>query len=625
MKVYRYGIGIFIILISIIFIGFFVTSNKSNSKNLDEVKYVIGVSQANLSEPWSIAMNEEIKKEATKYKNIKVIYRDAGQNAEKQEKDINELLNDGVDLLIVSFNDSQKLTPSVSKAYKSVPVIVLDRAVEGYDYTLFIGPDNQSIGIQAGSLISDMMGSKGGKVIEVMGTLDSPPVVDRSKGFKEVIEKQKNINISNSIIGDWQRDKTEDKITEIIKGNNPFDVIFAQSDYMALGAYKAAKKYGLNNVRFVGVDGLPGENGGLELVKQGILQGTFTCPTGGKEAIDYAIDILKRKKEIPKKIILRSDKITSVNVDNYIEKQIDTPKVSYKKNLTLGYAQLISESSWRDANAKSIKEAANDGGVNLDFIEAGTTQKDQIDTIRTLINKRVDVIAFSPVIQSGWDEVLKEAKNAGIPIILSDRTVNSDDALWSTFMGSDFEEEGRRAAKWLIENINLVRKQKNQVNIVELQGTIDATPEIDRSKGFKEGIDNNKNIKIIASKSGDFKLENAKEIMKGFLNKYGKSINVVYAHNDDMAIGAISAIEEYGLKPGKDILIIAIDGTRQALQAIKTGKMNCTVECNPLLGPQLIKGAKELAGGKELPLKIITVEDIFTNETTNEIISNRKY
>ena len=155
MKLYRYGMGILIILISIILVSIAFTSNKSSSKSLDEVKYVIGVSQANLSESWSIAMNEEIKKEATKYKDIKVIYRDAGKSTGKQEKDINELLNDGVDLLIVSFNDSQKLTPSVSKAYKSVPVIVLDRAVEGYDYTLFIGPDNQSIGIQAGSLISD--------------------------------------------------------------------------------------------------------------------------------------------------------------------------------------------------------------------------------------------------------------------------------------------------------------------------------------------------------------------------------------------------------------------------------------------------------------------------------------
>lgn len=287
-------------------------------KKSDGIQFVIGMSQANLSEPWRICMNKEIVNEAKKYKNVKIVYRDAGGDSDKQKKDINELLNSGIDLLIVSINDSQKLTPVVAKAYKSIPVIVLDRAVEGYDYTLYIGPDNESIGRQAGMLVADLIGQKEGKVIEVQGLLDSPPVIGRSKGFRDIIKEYSNIKISRTIISEWQRDEAEDKITEVLNEDKNIDVIFAHNDYMALGAYKAAHNLGINNMKIIGVDGLTGEDGGLDLVSRGILQGTFTSPTGGKEAVDYAIDILNKKKEIPKKIILKSDKITQSNVTKYL-------------------------------------------------------------------------------------------------------------------------------------------------------------------------------------------------------------------------------------------------------------------------------------------------------------------
>ncbi|MBV7275657.1 substrate-binding domain-containing protein [Clostridium sp. PL3] len=605
---------LFIILILTIVIIKFNAKNKS-----EEVQYVIGMSQANLTEPWRISMNEEIIKEAQKYKNVKIVYRDAGGDTEKQKRDIDELVQSGVDLLIVSMNDSKELTPVVSKAYKSIPVIVLDRAVEGYDYTLYIGPDNESIGRQAGNLVIDFAKNNNVKVIEIQGLLDSNPVVERSKGFRAAIKNYNNIEVSRTIIGEWQRDESEDKVKEILKEDNNIDIIFAHNDYMAFGAYKAVHELGIKNIKIIGVDGLEGENGGLSLVSQGVLEGTFTCPTGGKEAVDYALDILNKKEDIPKKIILRSDKITKSNVDTYLQNK-QTKPASHKK-IMLGYAQLKSESKWRDASAKSIKTAAKKAGMDLVFLESGTTQEDQKNLIRELIKKRVDIISFSPQVESGWDDVLKEAKNAGIPVIINDRTVDSDDSLWVCSIGSDFYEEGRRAGRLLADCF----KDNKQANILEIKGTTGATPTIDREEGFKEIIKNYKNYKIVQSCTADFDYKAGKEAMKKVLDDNKNKINVVFAQNDDMAIGAVDAIKEKGLVPGKDIVVLGIDATKEALFSVKRGDIYGTVECNPLIGPQLVKTAEQVINGFEVPLRIINSENIFTEEFPYKEIIGRKY
>ncbi|AKN30849.1 LacI family transcriptional regulator [Clostridium carboxidivorans P7] len=315
---------VFLILFSLIII------ENIRMKNSDSVEYVIGMSQANLYEPWRISMNEEISNEAKKYKNIKIVYKDAGGDTNKQKKDIDELLNSGIDLLIVSINDSEKLTPVVSKAYKSVPVVVLDRAVEGYNYSVYIGPDNEKIGREAGKMVVDLLGNSEGRVIEIQGLLNSHPDIDRSKGFREAIKQCDNIKIVRTVIGEWQKDEAEDKIEELLKEDRNIDIIFAHNDYMALGAYKAAYKLGINNIKIIGVDGLTGENGGLDLVSRGILQGTFTCSTGGKEAVDSALNILNKKKKIPKKIVLKSDKITKSNVNEYLNDKFKYLKDSSK-------------------------------------------------------------------------------------------------------------------------------------------------------------------------------------------------------------------------------------------------------------------------------------------------------
>ena len=300
------------------------------------------------------------------------------------------------------------------------------------------------------------------------------------------------------------------------------------------------------------------------------------------------------------------------------------------KKIVVGFSQIGAESAWRVANTESIiSEAKKYPNLELKFSDAQQKQENQIKAIRSFIAQNVDVIAFSPVVETGWTPVLKEAKRAGIPVILSDRAVDTeDDTLWVTFMGSDFVEEGRRAAQWLVDNYERLKgpdKTMDVVNVVELQGTVGSAPAIDRKVGFEEVLKNHPNFKIIKSQSGDFTRSKGKEVMEAFLKAEGKKIDVLFGHNDDMAIGAIQAIEEFGLKPGQDIIIVSIDAVRGAFEAMIEGKLNCTVECSPLLGPQLFEAVNDLMAGKTLPKRIVTKEGVFPQEVAQETLPTRKY
>ncbi|ANY67237.1 LacI family transcriptional regulator [Paenibacillus sp. BIHB 4019] len=292
------------------------------------------------------------------------------------------------------------------------------------------------------------------------------------------------------------------------------------------------------------------------------------------------------------------------------------------KKVTLGFAQVGAESGWRTANTNSIKESAAAVGYDLKFSDAQQKQENQIKAIRSYIQQKVDVIAFSPVVESGWDTVLKEAKDAGIPVILTDRAVDSSDtSLYETFIGSDFVEEGRRAGQWLVDKY---KDSTDEINIVELQGTTGSAPAIDRKTGFEEIIKDHANLKVIASQTGDFTRAKGNEVMQSFL-KANKKIDVLYAHNDDMALGAIQAIEAAGLKPGEDIVIISVDGVKDGFVAASEGKINFIVECNPLLGPQLMQAVQDVLDGKTIEKRIVTEEGVFTSEQAKAALPDRKY
>lgn len=290
--------------------------------------------------------------------------------------------------------------------------------------------------------------------------------------------------------------------------------------------------------------------------------------------------------------------------------------------ITLGFSQVGAESGWRTANTKSIQESAAAAGIDLKFSDAQGKQENQITAIRSFITQKVDVIAFSPVVTSGWDAVLKEAKDADIPVILTDRAVDSQDtSLYESFLGSDFKVEGQKAGEWLVKEYE---GKSEPVNIVELQGTTGSAPALDRQSGFAEAIKANPNLKIVKTQTGDFKRADGKTVMETFLQST-PDIDVLYAHNDDMGLGAIEAIEAAGKKPGTDIKIITVDAVKDGMTALADGKINFIVECSPLLGPQLMEIAKKVDAGETVEKRILTEETTFTQEQAKTELPNRKY
>ena len=291
------------------------------------------------------------------------------------------------------------------------------------------------------------------------------------------------------------------------------------------------------------------------------------------------------------------------------------------EKLTVGFSQIGAESSWRTAETNSIRSEAEARGVELKFSDAQQKQENQIKALRTFIAQDVDAIILAPVVETGWEPVLKEIKQAKIPVILVDRGVSvSDDSLYTTLIASDFVAEGRMAGEWL------AKKTGGKANIAELQGTPGAAPAIDRAKGFAEEIAKHPDMKVIKSQTGDFTRSKGKEVMEAFLKSpEGSQINAVYAHNDEMALGAIQAIEAAGKKPGTDIIVVSIDGVRDAFQAMVDGKLNCTVECNPLLGPAAFDAVENATKGETLPKKTIVEDKLYDQTTAKDVIGSRKY
>lgn len=296
--------------------------------------------------------------------------------------------------------------------------------------------------------------------------------------------------------------------------------------------------------------------------------------------------------------------------------------VQDESQVLLGFSQLGSESAWRIGNTKSVQEAAKRAGVQLMYENAEQKQEKQIKAIRSFIAYQVDVIAFSPIVEDGWDNVLREAQNAGIPVLTTDRRINtSDQSLFVGFVGSDFYEEGRKAGRFVLRKM----ADADHVNIAEISGTVDSTPMRQRGAGFRGVLEGDERFTIIASVSGDFLRSKGKECMRELLQQYG-DIDVLFSHNDAMTLGAIEAIEEAGLVPGKDIVIVTVDGEQAAIDLLKQGRINCVVECTPLIGDMIMELAKKLAAGETIPRDTYSEERVFTEfDTDLDSLAAREY
>jgi len=288
--------------------------------------------------------------------------------------------------------------------------------------------------------------------------------------------------------------------------------------------------------------------------------------------------------------------------------------------IKVGFAQTGSESGWRSANTESMKAAFSaENGFDLVFNAADNKQEAQIAAVRSFINQGVDAIVIAPITVDGWDDVLTEAKDAGIPVILEDRTVSASEDLYASWVGLDFEQEGRTAGEWVTENFD-----GKGANLVILEGTTGSSAALDRATGFGEAIEGT-DINVLDSQTGDFTRDGGKKVMEGYLQKYGSDIDVLFAHNDDMGLGALDAIKAAGLTPGKDIQIVTIDAVKDGMTALANGEFNFIVECNPLLGEKAADLVKAVVAGETVEKKTIVPDESFTQEQAKEVLDSRPY
>jgi simple sugar transport system substrate-binding protein len=298
------------------------------------------------------------------------------------------------------------------------------------------------------------------------------------------------------------------------------------------------------------------------------------------------------------------------------------------KQWVVGFAQLGSESEWRTADTISVQNAfLDDPSFTLIYSDAQQKQENQIKAIRSFIARKVNAILFTALVETGYGPVLQEAKNAHIPVIMIDRDVAKEDQhLRMTIMGSDFLNEGHEAGKWLAKYLKDkgIDDGTTPIDIAEIQGTTGSAPAIERAQGFRDISKDHPNWNIAHSQDGDFTSSGGKQVMEAFL-KADPKIQVLFCHNDQEALGAEEAIKEAGLKPGKDIIIIGMDGVKGAFQAIVNGEQNCTVECNPLLGPQAVQALRDLRDGKKLPARIWTIEGLYDATNAAAALPTRQY
>ena len=284
--------------------------------------------------------------------------------------------------------------------------------------------------------------------------------------------------------------------------------------------------------------------------------------------------------------------------------------------LTVAFSQIGQESDWRTANTDDVC-AAIEGheGWTLVYSDAQQKQENQVQALRNFITQGVDYIVFTAIVTTGWDEVLAEVKEAEIPLVLIDRfpeTAFGDDSWYTTYFGGDFPEEGARAARWIANYMESVGRGAEEINIVRLEGTTGADAQVGRTKGFDEELAKHPNLKLVASQTGNFTGAEGQAVMESLLKSVGgENIDVLWAENDNMALGAIEAIKAAGLVPGKDIIIVGCDGVKLAFEAIQKGEMNCTVECTPLMGNRVVEVITGLEAGETFDKVVHPVEYVY--------------
>lgn len=292
------------------------------------------------------------------------------------------------------------------------------------------------------------------------------------------------------------------------------------------------------------------------------------------------------------------------------------------KPLVVGFAQTGSENDWSLASTNSLKAEAAARGITLKYVDGQGKAANQVAALESFIAEKADVIVLAPIEETGWEGILGKARGVGIPVILIDRSIRSSDTsedLWTAFVGSDFLKEGRMAAEWLVAHAG------ERTRIVELQGGAGSSAAQGRRRGFIEVASKSGKLKVLESVVADFRRDRGKEKMAELIKKHGREIQILYSHNDAMTFGAIEAIEEAGLVPGKDIMIVSFDAMKDAVKGVIEGKINCTVECNPLFGPPVMDIVDKITKGQKVRRISYNTDQVIDASNAAALLPTRKY
>jgi len=554
------------------------------------VTYLIGVSQANLSEPWRISMTDEIQRQASLHPDLRVIVADASDSLGKQIGDVEKFEGLGVDLMIISPLESEALTPTVTRIFQKTPVIVLNRSVANYDYTLFIGPDNGRIGQEAGRFVAETLKDTGGDVLEVLGRSGSPPTLERAQGFRQEIARNPLIRLQSPVLANWLRDGAEDLVLDRLRDDPLPRVIFAHNDAMAYGAWLAAEKLGdSRKITFLGVDGLPGPRGGLELLRAGILDATFVSPTGGKEAVEYALAILRRQGELPKKVILGTKFLTRKDLGLGLAGEKTGGRLR-----TVAYRPSSAQGAWNLRLGQSVTGALEAAGWKIESCDAGLPADAEALVVDASDRNSDDREAR---------QVLEAAARArGVPLFrLGPQPPPGDDSGWVLALGPDPLEEGLRAGRWLAG--------ERQRRILELSGPTETAGTRERSLGLVQGLSERGSGLVTASLTLDGSRQAARVAVGKVLDE-GGSLDGIFAHSDEAALGAVDALRDRGQTPGVKIKVAGVGGGPEALDALRNGLLACVVRSPSDLGGLLRADLERAFSEPGVPRRLVTSHDV---------------
>ncbi len=615
-------------------------------------KYVIGMSQANRAEPWREAMDSQIAAAAAAYPEFEVVFQDAAQDNANQVSDVENLLTQGIDLLIISPNEAAPLNEVVKEAWEScVPVIVLDRNLVDPNYSMFIGADNVAIGQAAGRYAADWCAANGRaecQIAEIRGLEGAPPAKDRGDGFRlGLVDGGLSAdNIVFSQNADWLRERAVPAAAAAFQAHPDVDVLYGHNDPMAEGAYIAAQSAGIDpaQVLFIGIDALPTPDGGIMSVLEGRLGVTFVYPTGGKQAIEWAHQILVGGINPPLWLVLPFDTVSPENaqavcnafncpaaetataaptaaegwtmytpdmVSGTVREGFEfpangsalpdgCPPPAAKDKYVIGMSQANRAEPWREAMDSQIAAAAAAyPEFEVVFQDAAQDNANQVSDVENLLTQGIDLLIISPNEAAPLNEVVKEAWESCVPVIVLDR--NLVDPNYSMFIGADNvaigQAAGRYAADWCAAN------GRAECQIAEIRGLEGAPPAKDRGDGFRLGLvdgglsaDN-----IVFSQNADWLRERAVPAAAAAFQAH-PDVDVLYGHNDPMAEGAYIAAQSAGIDPAQ-VLFIGIDALPTpdgGIMSVLEGRLGVTF-VYPTGGKQAIEWAHKILTEQVVP------------------------